>query len=141
MKIRNGFVSNSSSSSFIIGIGNVDDEVKLRQEIGNNNYIKIDTVEELIKSYSFRISSNKIILESFGGEVSTTFNDKSDLIVFFDECEGDDSDFWDEEYEEYDYDIDLDFFDKSFQEIYEILNKEDIGIVDSETTYGAGRDG
>ena len=31
MKIRNGFVSNSSSSSFIIGIAKVADEKRLKQ--------------------------------------------------------------------------------------------------------------
>jgi hypothetical protein len=31
MKLRNGFVSNSSSSSFIIGAAKVTDELKLRK--------------------------------------------------------------------------------------------------------------
>ena len=55
MKIRNGFVSNSSSSSFIIGIAKVANEKKLKQILKKipkehrNDYV-LGTFEEVAKS-------------------------------------------------------------------------------------------
>ena len=59
MKIRNGFVSNSSSSSFMIGIGVVKNEKKLNEYMKKNNLeigtgrwddkLHINTIAELLE--------------------------------------------------------------------------------------------
>lgn len=53
---------------------------------------------------------------------------------------GDDSDFWDEEYGEMDYNIDLSHFCPEFQDIYNKISAEN-GFADVQKDYGAGRDG
>jgi len=143
MKKRLGFVSNSSSSSFIIGIARVKDENKLKKYIKSNkiNGVNIDTVKNLMKkTWDFRIKNNKIYLESFMNDVNTEFYSKYDLIVYYDVTGGDDSDFWDGDY--YDYDIDLNFFNSDEIASFNLFfQKEDIGIEDADATYGAGRNG
>ena len=56
MKIRNGFVSNSSSSSFIVGIKDgkkTSTKVKIEIEVDLAKYgADINSVEELIKYYT-----------------------------------------------------------------------------------------
>jgi len=56
MKIRNGFVSNSSSSSFIVGIKDgkkTSTKVKLEIEVDLASYgTKINSIEELIHYYT-----------------------------------------------------------------------------------------
>jgi hypothetical protein len=52
MKIRNGFVSNSSSSSFIVGVGKISNRDAFDEfikEKGICNFVDIYTTEELVK--------------------------------------------------------------------------------------------
>ena len=141
MKIRNGFVSNSSSSSFIIAIARVVDEDKLNTYIKKNNItnVEIEAIGDIKHWYNINIKDNKIKLESFMSDVETTFKDETDKVVIFDDAFGDDDDFWNGD--DYDYDIDLDFFTEKIINTFEMFNKKDIGIEDSDYTYGAGRDG
>lgn len=147
MKKRLGFVSNSSSSSFIICVAKVTDEKKLRNYLTKKGIkigegyedLHLDTVENLSKNWSFRIKDNKLYLESFMNDVRTEFESMDDKILYYDIVGGDDSDFWDGYY--YDYDIDLNFFSTEEIDIYNIFSKKDIGIENSDTSYGAGRNG
>jgi len=146
MKKRLGFVSNSSSSSFIIGIAKVTDEKKLREyisskgiDLGGYDGIHIDTIENLKGRWEFTVKDNKITLESFMTDVRTEFASENDKIVYYDFTGGDDSDFWDGDY--YDYDIDLDFFDSNEIDAFNLFFQKNIGIDNGDATYGAGRNG
>jgi hypothetical protein len=139
MKIRNGFVSNSSSSSFIIGIARVSDEEKLNKYIKDNNISNVDIVDldYIKKAWDINIRNNSISLESFMTDVTTKIISDDDKFILLDYMGGDDSDFWNGDY--YDYDIDLTFFDYNLIKAYDLFNKKNIGIVDADSTFGAGR--
>jgi len=146
MKVRNGFVSNSSSSSFILGIAKVTDEKKLREYIDENKLqgLTIKKVKDINDSWDVSKTETKISMESFTYDiVEVNYESEEDTIVYYEECEGDDSDFWNEDdgWGEYDYDIDLDFFSQGMIDVYDLFLSKDAGIVDANVTYGAGRNG
>lgn len=142
MKTRAGFVSNSSSSSFIIGLARVTDEQKLRA------YLKRNDIETLVRIYSEEDfhrreckSDTSITIESFNGHTvqvqkGTKSNQKYILIDIYNNegdlafCHGDDG--------YCDYDINLDFLSSDQQRLFAIDEKE-AGIEDLHITFGAGR--
>lgn len=155
MKIRQSFVSNSSSSSFLIGIGIVRNEAAFHKELYDFNTIKahaggfpglkIIKIKDLVNEQPWYARSNapgNIKIESFTGDyVSADISDcdPEDYVVMFRSASGDaDHLFWDEESGEYDYDIDESFFEGSEATLIDIMNFKSI---DGEYRYGAGRDG
>lgn len=169
MKIRQGFVSNSSASSFIIAIGKIIDREKFDKFIETIDMrvisgFKITSVGEIADDggYMGKISRDgkNIKLEAFtGAEVSMSKEayDKADegkdmiqrAIMSLAEQFTDDIILWqtssedigyDEDSGEYNYDIDLDHFSEDEQNLFEGL-KEENGIVLVEKTFGAGYNG
>ncbi len=156
MKIRKGFVSNSSSSSFIIGISKVSDIEKCNKYIKDNNIdkeVKITTYKDIKDSKPWQIEpirDDKLTVESFDYSSVTLDikniedNDYILMYAFFGN-EGD-NEFRDEdeEYSDIDYDIDYDFFDKEQKEVIDMFsNPEDAGLNKDDTlwTLGAARNG
>ena len=160
MKTRQGFVSNSSSSSFIIGLGvvtaaNVPSvEAELKKNGSDYSLIRVaDLVDGTAKRWDMKVNLaydmignatlEKIEMEAFDYSTAelrqNVLKDLSgeDYIMVLDVCEGDDSDFWDEESGYYDYDIDLDHFSDSANEALSVLTS----LEHNSWTYGAGRNG
>jgi len=156
MKIRTGFVSNSSGSSFILGIAKVSDIEKFNEYLiktGN----KIDGMD--LSLMSVRTIRNTpadrlFFVEKIYGLIQTSnFNDTSvsiedsklnneDLlfIVNIVNNEGDQAFQSDADSFTPDYNIDLTFFPCEQQKLYEWMN-ENSGLTMIEKIYGAARNG
>lgn len=159
MKIRSGFVSNSSSSSFILGIGIVADEEKFRQackdvglsfdeHAGWRNEVAIKPLSQILadaaeSSWSVpEVRGTKLVIESFTyNEVSLDFSDLdgNTLIAYMDstgELDGDyafsDEDGWEMNYDRSPTDNDCEKMS---------VFSESCGIKNGDTVGGAGRDG
>lgn len=145
MKIRSGFVSNSSSSSYIIGVGRVADETAL-VEYCNKNHIdyKIVTTKEILEfkfnwSYIKRVINEMTYLvnNAFDGnevmlEIDPNINEKFVSINHSEEME-------ESEDGETNYDIDSGYFNKTGQAIFDIASCS--FVKNWEVSYGAGRNG
>lgn len=155
MIVRQGFVSNSSSSSFMVGIGVVpSDRInefknKLTElKVGSYSY-KLITLADLLEQeagnpYSdYTFTENKITVNGGGNSgKSATINIDPDekthyFILNFNNDEGDSAfqSAWG--HCELDYDIDLSFFEPSQQELWSMINS----LPNSEAHYGAERNG
>jgi len=147
MKIRNGFVSNSSSSSFIITIAKVTDEAKFLSMV-RKEFLDVDLINGLTDYYENHISSwgNEFDCEwagYFDGDetIISALKENPDQMICVKRGRGpdDDSFFQREDYWECDYDIiDLDDFDEIDQKFY---NGEIEGLENIDSFYGAGRNG
>lgn len=156
MKIRKGFVSNSSSSSFIIGwakVGDLRAALELIESIGYpTSSIKIVSTKYIIGNEfrDWEIHSKKLptigkyyYLESFTSaelEIKVDESKLDDLYLIVDYL-GDEGDhkFWDGDW--YDYDIDEDFFDKEIRKIIKAIAIGDCGLEVGTYWIGAGRNG
>ena len=151
-KIRNGFVSNSSSSSFIIGLAKTDDKSGTKFDSSNlvwSEWNKSYFLEVEGGRYSDEIyvrknddGSYKLEIESFmGSSVTCNIKDGEYFLHVDGAGPGEDSFFsvYDDsgDWVDIDYDrIDLDDFDKEDVEKFNKILK-----LGGDATYGAGRNG
>jgi hypothetical protein len=156
MKTRNGFVSNSSSSSFIVAIGKVVDKEKALSFLESCGVVKYDyTIDKLSYMISQKrpfiavLNNEDIIIECFEGssvelDRSLLKEDDEVLAIYISNEEGDVGRFSgiDEngEYWGINYNIDLDYFSDKQIELYNGLNEEN-GIIHVDKKFGAGRNG
>lgn len=147
MKSRMCFVSNSSSSSFIIGIAEIVDKAKFDAYLEKNK-IELDEwdkyiITELSDHHDLTIDDDKLTIENF--ETTVSVDRKKPGTIFFvvniSNDEGDTS-FWNNDYCEMDYDIELDYFCDSQRKLYDAFSDADSGLnMDNRITYGAARHG
>jgi len=151
MKIRSGFVSNSSSSSFLVVFAKVANEKV--QEITSKYSVLSDfwitNGKKLIEHFERNsdVSGTDIVIDcDWAGVYHTTpikDIEPESMYVFF-EYYGNEGDhaFMDGGYDwgEYIYDIDLDFFDDEIQTLYRDVQREN-GFEQIFKRYGAGRNG
>jgi hypothetical protein len=157
MKTRSGFVSNSSSSSFIIGVGVVKDKDWFKESKGafermyDFSYATVKDVREgnaddLGYSANINRRGDDIIVEveSFTGDcvsiVITPDTPDEDIVLIYDGGGSMDGDhyFYDEDSWDYDYNVDFDDFQDDEKEYATIFCSDK---VDGSFSYGAGRNG
>ena len=155
MKIRNGFVSNSSSSSFIIGIAVVNDITKCKQYIEKHKIgddVKIATYKELkeMDSWTYQVREGKdVSVESFDDTtVSIDARDLKDGTFILTYCffgnEGDGMFCCNDDYDvNYDMVEEDNFFNKPEEDVMKMLGSQDAGLDDEQRawTIGASRNG
>jgi len=131
MKLRNGFVSNSSSSSFIIDGDKttcVDVAISLFEQLNNNDYIEPEIYNLVISNLNNITDKNTGVFYSMNDDLIISKVGK-DIIVSATNHISWDIDFitgYGEEYEYYDSQINSDFFfpDQKKQNPYKLYDNE-----------------
>ncbi len=162
MKFRSGFVSNSSSASFIAGIAVISNIDKFMAWVNKNNVrVEVKLLSDIISDRDNpRFDGHNVYYEGFNGKrvsVNTMVADESlppneaakqlltatenPYIAWFDESG--DTPPWNEDRDEYEYDsVNLDWFEKSHQDLFKMFDNNNIpGVAKSAAFMGAGRDG
>jgi len=150
MKIRNSFVSNSSSSSFIIGVAKVNDleQAKLLQEKSKWDCEIISTTQILeskteFVSKSFYGKPNTYCIEAFNGsDVRFVINpEKEEYWLAFYYCGNEGDPFFSNDEYDLNYDMAFDQFPEGIQSIASAIWSGTDGLEKGECYYGAGRNG
>lgn len=156
MKIRSGFVSNSSSSSFIIGIGLIrpGKEQEVAKIFGEDNVKSVieEVCAERPRWYEpiVQDGGNLLELRAFDYSSVSVHNvyDKMKLLgvddlkfVVFDE-HGDEPE-WDDDNGCYNYDWyrDIEAYNEEQQKKFRLLNNDRELFIEAESTVGAGFNG
>jgi hypothetical protein len=154
MKIRTGFISNSSSCSFVVGVAilhNVDKFKKyIKNKIKDSTFISFTTLKEMKESTRhsdahYDAQQNRVYIEGINYHQEEIFlkeifteNSDSDVaeaktrLLDFDNCvvaafyESGDDPVYDDSSDSYNYDeVNINWFREDAQKIYKIFQSED----------------
>lgn len=157
-KIRQGFVSNSSSSSFIVGIAEIVDKNKFDAYVKKNNIILgnqnswpdayiIDaaTISEhdCTNDNYIVMRGDNVVVESFSTSASVR-NENYDATYFVVNVSNDEGDsaFWNDEHREMEYDINIDYFCENQRKLYKMFFDANSGLSEEhDVDFGAARNG
>ena len=153
MKTRKGFISNSSSTSFILAMGIVKDYDAFMKEIEENNvqingYNKLafKKVRDLLENKGWwceepKPTEDKLEMVNFMTSVSINIKDlKDDDLVAFLNFQGNEGDgaFWTDD--DMNYDIDDNYFEGNKAKTL-ILFRNSSNLCNVDVSIGAGRNG
>jgi len=161
MKKRLGFVSNSSSSSFLLGIAVIEDEDKFNKwwetlEKDWSDYeVSIKTIHDLTTGSTpsgcgtCQVEDEMVEVSCFRGDsVSLSLKGKNPadrvLIIDIANNEGDDgfpSEDPNDRYSSPDHNIDLDFLGQKQVDLYHGTTSKENGLVEGQVRFGAARNG
>jgi hypothetical protein len=149
MKFRDGFVSNSSSSSFMIGIAKVKDANAVLNFIKSHGLGSAMRLVQYPPAESGRYSEfdtdnelGRVSIGSFrGDEVSVSGLKDGDVFVVLDYAGSEGDHAFMDEWSNVEYDIDIGFFNANLEEAYSFFGHNNDIIQDGDAMYGAGRDG
>lgn len=164
MKGRKGFVSNSSSSSFIMGVGVVTNQYKFDEWVrGRKIDYRLERLSVIERQTGWydgpKVNGSYVEMEYLGHAAGININDVNEtgtadvvakklltqdddpLIVWFEGSGPDPT--YDDDMDDYNYDdIDIDWFSGGDDEFYEGLNNGTIpGVSIGNATFGGGYDG
>lgn len=171
MKVRSGFVSNSSSSSFMGGIGVVIDFDKFEKWVEKLESIGLDkrylvlTGLDSDQNFDLSVDDEHLIVYLPVNSEPSVYLEKTNIkkinnnkevvdqakdallerydnnVVFFSIGNDEGDSMFSDGDYDLDYDIDLDFFPDEQQKLYNEFGSEESGVSYTDKTFGAGRNG
>ena len=118
----------------------MEQATKLIKVLGLTGDAEIKKASEF-DDYEVSIKGNTATVESFNYHSASIDNIEKDDTILVMYHSGGDENLWNEDGDEYDYDVDLDFFDDAAVRLFNAIIEGGNGLESGDATYGAGYNG